>query len=129
MNSSEKGLIGEIHFLLWATKKGYYAAKAPERAPYDFFLDTGNSIERVQVKYRTPNKMQQIELKLKPILYNKNNRVDYTIGNIDAFAIYNSVTEQIAYVPVKDLPLDQGYVFFNCKGKGRQNGRLFEDYI
>ena len=119
--TSEKGAIGEAAFSLWTAKKKYLAAKAPEKASYDYFLDKndGSKILRVQVKYRTPNKQGQIELKLRPDLYNKNNHANYTDGCIDAFAIYNSNTEDIALVEMKDVPTEQGYMFFQCNEESK----------
>jgi hypothetical protein len=54
-------------------------------------------------------------------------------GSIDAFAIYNSVTEKMAIVPVDDLPKDQSYFFLLCRdskrGSEKGHSRLFESYV
>lgn len=131
--TSDKGDIGEAAFRLWCAKNKYYCGKASEKAPYDFFLDKrDDKILRVQVKYRTPNKDDRIEVKLKPTDDKNNNYFDYTNGSIDAFAIYNSLTEEMALVPVVDLPKDQSYFFLLCRdskrGAGKGASRLFEHY-
>ena len=133
-STSEKGAIGEAAFRLWCAKRKYFCGKADEKAPYDFFLDRHDSkILRVQVKFRTPNKEGRIEVKLKPTDDQNNNYFDYTNGSIDAFAIYNSLTDEIALVPVEDLPTDQSYFFLLCRDSKRGNekghSRLFETYI
>ena len=132
LTTSDKGNIGEAAFRLWCAKNKYICGKADDKASYDFFLDRRDgSILRVQVKYRTPNKDGRIEIKLKPTDDQNNNYFDYTSGSIDAFAIYNSVTEQIALVPISDLPTDQSYFFLLCRDSQRAGAasRLFEHYV
>ena len=132
--TNDKGEIGEAAFRLWCAKKKYYCGKASEKAPYDFFLDRHDGkIIRVQIKFRTPNKDGRIEVKLKPTDDKNNSYFDYTNGSIDAFAIYNSATEEIAIVPIEDLPKEQSYFFLLCReskrGVGKGNSRLFESYV
>lgn len=130
--TSDKGAIGEAAFLLWASKKKFYAAKAPEKAPYDFFLDMHDGkILRIQVKYRTPTLDDRIDLNLRPFINNKNNHADYTDGCIDAFVIYNSQTEEIAMVHLKDIPLTQNVVTFLCRESinPKSNNRLFKTFV
>ena len=132
--TSDKGAIGEAAFCLWCAKKKFYFGKANEKAPYDFFLDKKEEkVLRVQVKYRTPNKDGRIEIKLKPTDDKNNNYFDYTNGCIDAFAIYNSITEEIALVPIDDVPKDQSYFFLLCReskrGLNESTSRNFSDYV
>jgi phenylpropionate dioxygenase-like ring-hydroxylating dioxygenase large terminal subunit len=132
--TSDKGAIGEAAFQLWSAKRKYFCGKANEKAPYDFFLDRHDGkILRIQVKYRTPNKEGRIEVKLKPTDDQNNNYFDYTNGSIDAFAIYNSLTDEVALVPVEDLPTDQSYFFLLCRsskrGTEKNHSRLFESYV
>ena len=128
--TSDKGDIGEAAFRLWCAKKKFYCGKANDKAPYDFFLDKQDGkVLRVQVKYRTPNKDGRIEVKLKPTDDQYNNYFNYTNGSIDAFAVYNSETEQFAIVPINDLPNDQSYFFLLCRESKREGARLFEDYV
>lgn len=132
--TSDKGDIGEAAFRLWCAKNRYFCGKANDKAPYDFFLDKHDGkILRVQVKFRTPNKDGRIEIKLKPTDDNNNKYFNYTNGSIDAMAIYNSVTDEIAIIPVEDLPLDQSYFFLLCRdskrGKESKHSRLFESYV
>jgi hypothetical protein len=132
--TSDKGAIGEAAFCLWCAKQKYFCGKAGEKAPYDFFLDRHDGkILRVQVKYRTPDSEDRISVKLKPTDVKNNNYFDYTNGSIDAFAIYNSVSTEIALVPVDDLPKDQSYFFLLCRDSKREKentrSRLFESYV
>lgn len=132
--TSDKGAIGEAAFRLWCAKRKYICGKATEKATYDFFLDRNDGkILRVQVKYRTPNKDGRIEVKLKPTDDQNNNYFDYTNGSIDAFAIYNSLTDEMALVPVSDLPLDQSYFFLLCRdskrGTEKDYSRFFKSYV
>ena len=130
--TSDKGAIGEAAFLLWASKKMYYAAKAPEKAPYDFFLDRHDGkILRVQVKYRTPTQDSRIDINLRPFINNKNNHADYTNGCIDTFVIYNSVTEEIAMIHLSDIPTNQNVITFLCRESinPKSNNRFFSTYV
>jgi hypothetical protein len=132
--TSDKGAIGEAAFCLWCAKKKYYFGKANEKSPYDFFLDKKEGkILRVQVKYRTPNKEGRIEIKLKPTDDKNNKYFDYTNDSIDAFAIYNSLTEELALVPIEEVPKNQSYFFLLCRkskrGLKETSSRLFSDYV
>ena len=132
--TSDKGDIGEAAFRLWCAKRKYYCGKVSEKASYDFFLDRHDGkILRIQVKYRTPNKDGRIEIKLRPTDKKNNNYFDYTNGSIDALAIYNSITEQMAFIPVDDLPVDQSYFFLLCRSSKRSTedgcSRLFDSYV
>ena len=131
LTTSDKGAIGEAAFQLWCAKKGYYCGKAPEKATYDFFLDMhDNNILRVQVKYRTPNKDNRIEVKLKPTDNQNNNYFDYTNGSIDAIAVYNSDTDEIALIPLSEFPEGQSYMFLLCRESKRAgNSRSFSQYV
>lgn len=134
LTTNEKGRIGEAAFQLWCAKRKYFCSKAPEAAPYDFFFDQHtDKILRVQVKYRTPNKDGRIEIKLKPTDDRNNNYFNYVNGSIDAIAIFNSDTEEIAIIPVEDLPTDQNYFFLLCRDSKRNNdqgqSRLFKNYV
>lgn len=132
--TNDKGEIGEAAFRLWCAKRRYICGKASEKSHYDFFLDRGDGeILRVQVKFRTPDKDSRIGIKLKPSDKKNNNYFDYTDGSIDAFAIYNSVTDEIALIPIKDLPLDQGSFYLLCRDTVNSNesrfSRQFSAYI
>lgn len=132
LTTSDKGNIGEAAFHLWCAKRGYYCGKAPEKATYDFFLDRHDGkILRVQVKYRTPNKDDRIEIKLKPTDSQYNNYFNYTNGSIDAIAVYNSVTEQFAIVPIAEFEgTDQKVFYLLCREdmRGNKGSRTFESY-
>ena len=128
--TSDKGNIGEAAFRLWCAKKKYICGKASEKATYDFFLDKNDGkILRVQVKFRTPDKDGRISVKLKPTDSKNNNYFDYTNGSIDAFVIYNSNTEEIALIPIEDLPMDQSYFFLLCRESKSGHSRLFKNYV
>lgn len=132
--TSEKGNIGESAFCLWCAKNKYDYGKSTEKSTYDFFLDRRDGkILRVQVKYRTPDKNDSISIKLKPTDKKNNNYFDYTNGSIDAIAIYNSITAEIAFIPIEDIPKDQSYFFLLCRdsknGKEDKQSRLFSNYL
>ena len=132
--TSDKGDIGEAAFRLWCAKNKFYCGKASEKAPYDFFLDKHDGrILRIQVKFRTPDKDGRIAIKLKPSDDKNNNYFDYTNGSIDGFAIYNSITEEMAIVPINDLPKDQGTFFLLCRDSKHKtangNSRLFKSFV
>ena len=128
--TNEKGEIGEAAFQLWCAKKQYFCGKAPEKAPYDFFLDKNDGkILRVQVKYRTPNKDGRIELKFRPTDSKNNKYFNYSSANIDAIVIYNSVSDELALIPSADFPSDQTYVFLLCRDSKRgEASRSFASY-
>lgn len=51
-HTTQKGKIGEAKVLLKATKKGIIVSEPyPEAVPYDLVFDTGDSLDKVQVKY------------------------------------------------------------------------------
>jgi PD-(D/E)XK endonuclease len=132
--TSDKGDIGEAAFRLWCSKNKFFCGKANDKAPYDFFLDKHDGkILRVQVKFRTPDKDDRIMVKLKPSDNKNNNYFDYTNGSIDAFAIYNSLTEEIAIIPIEDFPKDQSSFILLCRDTKRKinesNIRFFKNYV
>jgi hypothetical protein len=133
-STNDKGEIGEAAFRLWCAKRQYICGKASEKAPYDFFLDRNDGkILRVQVKFRTPDKDERIGIKLRPTDKKNNSYFNYTDGSIDAFAIYNSSSNEIALIPIEDLPLEQSYFFLLCRETIRSNengfSRQFSLYV
>ena len=94
--TNQKGDIGEAYFMLRAIEKGYWVGKMPQDCPYDFALDRGNGLERVQVKYRSSSKKGSIQLNTSNSSLSSNRSYkDY----VDQFAVYNPETKEVYLVP------------------------------
>lgn len=94
--SNQKGDIGEAYFALKATEKGYWVGKMPQGCPYDFVLDRGNGVERIQVKYRSTSSKGTIQLNA----YNASPQSNRSYKDlVDQFAVYNPETQGVYLIP------------------------------
>lgn len=106
--SNQKGDIGEAFFVLRATQKGYWVGKMPQDCPYDFVLDRGNGLERIQVKYRSSAKNGSVQL-------NTNNTSPQSSRSyknlIDQFAVFNPETSEVYLVPADLVTKNSAAIF------------------
>ena len=106
--SNQKGDIGEAYFVLRATEKGYWTGKMPQDCPYDYVLDRGNGIERVQVKYRSSARKGTIQLNAN----NTSPQSNRSYKNfVDQFAVFNPETSEVYLVPAKLVTDNSAAVF------------------
>jgi hypothetical protein len=109
--SNQKGDIGEAHFVLRATEKGYWTGKMPQDCPYDFVLDRGKGLERVQVKYRSSAKKGSIQINS----FNSSPQSNRTYnGFVDQFAVYNPETSEVYLIPA-NLVMESGASIFRVE--------------
>lgn len=100
--SNEKGDIGEAAFVLASVRKGYWVGKMPQGCPYDFVLDRKDGkLLRVQVKYRSIDKIGTITLKLVQNTFT--NRTTYSVDNIDYIAVYVNDFDKIYLIPIDKI--------------------------
>ena len=126
--SNQKGDIGEAYFVLRAAEKGYWTGKMPQDCPYDYALDRGKGLERVQVKYRSSSNKGTIQL-------NSNNcslSSDRTYKSfVDQFAVYNPETKEVYLIPAEIVTNGTASVFRVEPSKNNQikNVKYLTDYI
>ena len=115
--TNKKGEIGEAAFYLRATEKGYWAAKMPQDCPYDFVLDRGNGLERVQVKYRSAKSNGSIQVNS----YNESNSSFRSYKDfVDQFAIYCSDTKEVYLIPAEKVTKGTASIFRVLPSKNNQ---------
>lgn len=90
MNNSNKvtGDIAELKVASAFCENGYFVARPlTDNAPYDLIVDNGLVLLKVQVKYRTTNRKNKIQIELRSCA-NKYQR-HYKENDFDILAVYN----------------------------------------
>lgn len=126
--TNQKGDIGEAAFFLRATEKGYWAAKMPQDCPYDFVLDRGFGLERVQVKYRSAKKNGSIQVNS----YNESNSSYRSYKDcVDQFAVYCSNTKEVYLIPAEKITKNLSSIFrlYPAKNNQTKGVTLITDFI
>ena len=125
--SNQKGDIGEAYFVLRATEKGYWAGKMPQDCPYDYALDRGNGLERIQVKYRSTGSKGSFQINSTSSSLSSDrsykNRVDY-------FAVFNPESNKVYLIPAAKITDGTATIFRLTSSKNNQTKgiNLLEDY-
>jgi len=103
--SKELGLISEMRFELAATLRGFTVSKPQgDNAPYDFILDTGGRLLRVQVKSSGHiDKHGRLNFNLKT---GHAQHRSYTAAQVHFFALHDTINEVFYVIP---QPLLKGY--------------------
>ena len=106
--TNQKGDIGEAAFALKAVERGYWTGRMPQDCPYDFALDRGNGLERVQVKYRAVAKNGSIQLNSD----SKSLSSSRTYKDcVDQFAVYVPDTKEVYLIPAERIVNGSASVF------------------
>lgn len=121
--TNKKGDIGEAYFVLRATEKGYWVGKMPQDCPYDYVLDRGKGIERVQVKYRSSSKKGTVQLTSTNTSLSSNRSYK---NYVDQFAVYNPETKEVYLIPANLVTEGSASIFRVDPTKNNQtNGVTF----
>jgi hypothetical protein len=116
-NTNKKGEIGEASFYLKATERGYWAARMPQDCPYDFVLDRGKGLERVQVKYRSAS-TGSVQVNS----YNSSLSSKRSYKNsVDQFAVYVPETREVYLIPAEEINKGVASVFRLTPAKNNQS--------
>ena len=86
----QKGEIAQLKVQLRAAEKGVVLSKPLVESRYDFILDDGNRLERVQVKYasgKPPHSTGSVKINLKS-WEGRLLRRRYCAGEVDALLVY-----------------------------------------
>ena len=126
--TNQKGDIGEAAFYLKAMEKGYWAGRMPQDCPYDFALDRGNGLERVQVKYRATSQNGSVQINSSNTSLSSNRSYkDY----VDQFAVYSPDTKEVYLIPASKITEGSASIFRLKPTKNNQTKgvTLLEDFI
>ncbi|HEY1265076.1 MAG TPA: group I intron-associated PD-(D/E)XK endonuclease [Terriglobales bacterium] len=122
------GEIGELAFILKATSLGITASRPfGDRRPYDFVVEYGPSLLRIQVKSVFSRKKRDAAYQVVTSHHGRKGRATYTAEQIDFIAAY-IVPRNLWYViPVEALAGRKVVRVYPC-GKTKKPGGLFEIY-
>jgi len=88
----QKGEIAELRFQLRAIEKGMTVSRPTTSCPYDFVLDDGDSLRRVQIKYadgRSSHSDGSVLVRLSsPSVGRRSGRACYRDGEVDLVVVY-----------------------------------------
>jgi hypothetical protein len=93
----QKGEIAQLKVMLRAAEKGVVLSRPVVESRYDFILDDGKKLERVQVKYadgRWANSQGSVRLCLKSWQGRKLRRT-YGAHEVDALLVYVAQTDEV----------------------------------
>jgi len=126
--TNQKGDIGEAAFYLKAMEKGYWAGRMPQDCPYDFALDRGNGLERVQVKYRATSKNGSLQIDSTSTSLSSNRSYK---DCVDQFAVYSPDTKEVYLIPASKITKGTASIFRVTPTKNNQTKgvTLLEDFI
>jgi len=97
------GDIAELHFQYLAEKEGFIIAVPHSAESYDFIIDTGEKLLRVQVKSsavvdsQNPNSFRINTSK------GASNKTKYTKAQVDVFAVYLHPLDMWYFFPFEDV--------------------------
>jgi len=108
LNTNQKGKIAELKVEIRAIMNGWIASRAPEACRYDYILDDGEKVYRVQVKYSSAEDSRHsggaVSVNLSS--WEGNNRdinrtksKPYNKEEIDAVLVYIEPVDKICWLP------------------------------
>lgn len=126
--SNQKGDIGEAAFNLKAVEKGYWVGRMPQDCPYDFALDRGNGLERVQVKYRAVAKNGSIQINSESKSLSSTRPYK---DSVDHFAVYVPDTKEVYLIPAVHIVNGTASIFriFPSKNNQTKGVTLISDFL
>ena len=93
-----KGDVGLAKTILDLVEKGFFVSiPITEHAPYDLIVDTGDSVYKVQAKYR---KSKDVPSKTQWSDKNGSHTKYYKDEDFDFFSIFNPENNIVIYVPI-----------------------------
>lgn len=113
MTNLDIGTIGESEFLAKATRKGFRISKPCGTYPYDFIVDNGKTLNKVQVKtgtcYNKKAYSYTVSVKRK---INKNDCQAYKSKDFDYLAAYVLPLDSWYIIPIAELVSVKGIALF-----------------
>jgi len=129
MNTIDKGELGQLKFELRSLALGHTVSKPTKPCRYDAILDTGNGLERVQIKCCSAKSKKTsayvVNLGAGP------RQKPYQIGEIDCVVVYFPNEDTLCKFPVQELANQVAlYVRFEPPMNNRVVGvRMMSDYV
>ena len=130
-DASRHGEVGELAFVLKATSLGFNPSRPyGARLPYDFLLDCGSRVLRIQVKsvfMSRPGYQDRFHVSV--CQTTRTGSVAYNVTDIDFIVVYVGPFDTWYVLPVKVLLGRKCiYVYPDPAGKRRKNAGLYENY-
>ena len=98
-----QGEIAEIKFLLRARERGYDVSRPyGDNAKYDFILDIGNKLLKIQVKSNSQKTDKYGSIKI-GVGHGTSIKKRYTSKQVDFFAIYLRCIDSFYLVPIRAI--------------------------
>jgi hypothetical protein len=133
-HTKDKGDIGVFKAQADLAEKGWLILKPQtEHAPFDLVIYKDQTFKKVQVKYRTINKIGQLTVSLKSVWSDKNgihtSPIDRT--EVDIVCIYCPELDQCLYVDIADFSNSQAVILRVEEPKNNQKKKikLSKDYL
>jgi len=96
-----QGELAEIKFLLRASEQGYPVSKPfGDNQKYDFILDNGNTLLKIQVKSTRQKLDSALSIKI-GVGYGRSSKKVYTENEVDFFALYLQCIDCFYIIPTK----------------------------
>ncbi|HSS99025.1 MAG TPA: group I intron-associated PD-(D/E)XK endonuclease [Terriglobales bacterium] len=128
-DASRHGEVGELAFVLKSTSLGFNPSRPyGARLPYDFLLDCGGRVLRIQVKsvfMSRPGYQNRFHVSV--CQTNRSGSVAYNVADIDFVVVYVAPFDTWYVLPVKVL-LGRKGIYVYPDGKRRKNAGLYENY-
>ena len=129
IDTKRLGEIAEMAFILKVTLLGFTPSRPyGERRPYDFLLECGSRVLRIQVKcVSVPRFHNANSFSVNVVQHKHGGRAAYTSDDIDFLVAYVLPHDTFYVIPVDVLNLRKMIVVYPA-GKKRSDGGLFENY-
>jgi hypothetical protein len=124
------GDVAELTFVLKAASLGITASKPfGDRRPYDYLVECGQRLLRVQVKsvFTTPRGKNRFGFTISVSQHRDGGRAHYTADEIDFIAAFVAPHDAWYVIPLDALSTRKGIRLYP-DGKKRADGGLFEQY-
>jgi hypothetical protein len=103
LETHKNGRLGELKAEEYFVSKGFAVSYPTTEERYDFIVDLGDDLERVQVKYAFEGERygnQKICVDFRAGVEN----AKYGEGDVDSFVIYNPVHDELYYMEPEEAP-------------------------
>lgn len=131
-HTKDKGDLGVLKAQVDLAEKGWLSLRPQsEHAPFDLVIYKDGNFKRVQVKFRSLNKVGQLAVKFQTYWSNKKgtNRVDQDKSEIDILCIYCPNIDKCAYISIKEVVGKDIILRVETpKNNQKANVKMFFDY-
>lgn len=130
-NVKRKGFVTDLKLQVWFFERGYsVSVPLGDNDKYDFILDTGEQLLRIQSKTCNLTRQQgYLSFSSSSVHSNrsKNTRIKYTKTDIDYFATMDLSTGKVYLVPVEECGNEVHLKL--SKDNLQKNSKFAEDYL